>query len=169
MTLRCTPNITPSFAVAGKQIVVRKFGAIEDFDDYVDVKDKFQWDQTTEFDGKYVDAEAYSSSYDYALVLGGIEFSIDFGAKNTANYNRIGEKIHSFLIDDVEAAASAENLDKRNWTMSLHGTIPASGSKFTMVVKKNMITITGTQTQADVDTLTTWMNKIAVLNTDPEA
>lgn len=167
MNLR-NANTTPSFAVVGKQIVVRKFGAPEDFEDYVDIKDKYQADTTMGIVGKSVDAEAYSSSYDYALVLGGIEFTIDFGAKNTATYTRIGEKIHSFLHDDVEAAASAENMDKRNWSMSLHGTLP-SGSKITMVVKKNMVTITGTQTQADVDTLTTWMNTVPALNTDPEA
>lgn len=161
-------NTTPSFAVVGKQIVVRKFGAIDDFEDYVDVRDKFQADTTMGIVAKSVDAEAYSSSYDYALVLGGIVFSIDYGAKNTANYSRIGEKIESFLIDEVEAAASGENVDKRDWTVSLHGTLP-SGSKITMVVKKNMITITGTQTAADVTKLTTWMNTIPVLNTDPEA
>ena len=161
-------NTTPSFAVVGKQIVVRKFGTIDDFDDYVDVKDKFQADTTMGIVAKTVDAEAYSSSYDYALVLDGIVFSIDWGSKNTACYERIGEKIRGLMVDEVEPAAHGENVDKRNWTMSLHGTLP-SGSKITMVVKKNMITITGTQTAADVNTLTTWMNTVPALNTDPEA
>lgn len=161
-------NTTPSFAVVGKQIVVRKFGTIEDFDDYVDVKDKFQADSTMGIVAKSVDAEAYSSSYDYALVLGGIVFSIDWGSKNTANYGRLGEKIRSLMVDEVEPAAHGENVDKRDWSMSLHGTLP-SGSKITMVVKKNMVTITGTQTAADVNTLTTWMDTVPVLNTDPEA
>ena len=157
---------TPTVTYSAKRV----YKAIEDFDDYVDVKDKYQADTTMGVTGKKVTAESYATEINIVNAAGVVLGTVSVKAKNTANYSRLVEKINKDFAEEVfeEGCNAVENTDKRNWKMTLSGD-SASKDPFHFAVTEDVGTLSGYHEEGTLNTFETWAATVPALNGEPTA
>ena len=157
---------TPTATYSAK----REYAPIDDFNDFIGLKETFRADATMGLTEKKISGESYKgvvnimdpdgehvatvtveSKYAgiYPDVLGGI--NTDFAERN---------------LDDGYTAA--EDTDKRNWKMTLSGET-AAGDPFKLLVDESYATLSGFHLEATLQTFETWADAQTELSTAPAA
>ena len=148
----------------------RRYEQIEEFDDFVAVKETFLNDTSMGLAEKTLKSEAYTGVVDFTKG-GKVVATVRIDTKDEDGYANLMAAINTeiFAEDAYGAGAkAAENPDKRNWKLNFIG-LPASGDKFKLLVDESYAELSGYHEPATLTIVETWADTVTVLSNDPKA